>query len=87
MPLNGTAALSNALENLQTAYHKVTDTVGILPHCGSLSLLYVSINDVHTKLAGLIEISAALLDMKIQESEDASLKTSSSSNSISGDIL
>jgi hypothetical protein len=59
---NKSDALSDALENLQTANHLITNIIRTLPYCGSFILLRPVLISIQYKLCSLSEIAALMMD-------------------------
>ncbi len=61
--------LSQVLENLTYAHHKVQAAVLLVTKCGPLALPEEQIVDVRKRLCDLTEIAAALMDAKLTREE------------------
>lgn len=61
--------LSQVLENLTDAHHKMQAVVPLLAKCGSMALLEGQVVQVRERLSDLTEIAAALMDAKMPREE------------------
>ena len=62
-------ALSQTLENLQSAYHLIQNTMQLLPQCGSLAILSEQVSQIQIVLNSMTEIASALMDFRLRSDD------------------